>query len=89
MRQAQGELRVATRSKGLYEITRDVRKWVGTQQIGSGLLTVFIQHTSASLMIQENADPDIRRDLAEFFERLVPENTNWFRHTTEGMLRPP
>jgi secondary thiamine-phosphate synthase enzyme len=82
--QAQGELRVATRGKGLYEITREVRKWVGSQQIQSGLLTIFIQHTSASLVIQENADPDVRRDLSEFFERLVPENTPWFLHTTEG-----
>jgi secondary thiamine-phosphate synthase enzyme len=84
MKQEQGRLNVSTRSKGLYEITRDVRKWVGEQKIQSGLLTVFIQHTSASLVIQENADPDVRRDLAEFFERLVPENTPWFRHTTEG-----
>lgn len=84
MKQAQGELRVTTRAKGLYEITREVRKWVGPQQIESGLLTIFIQHTSASLLIQENADPDVRRDLSEFFERLVPENTPWFRHTTEG-----
>jgi secondary thiamine-phosphate synthase enzyme len=79
-----GELRVATRGKGLYEITREVRKWVAAQQIQNGLCTVFIRHTSASLIIQENADPDVRRDLAEFFERLVPENTPWFRHTTEG-----
>lgn len=84
MKQFQGELKVATRSKGLYEITRDVRKWIGAQKIQSGLCTVFIQHTSASLLIQENADPDVRRDLTEFFERLVPENTSWFRHTTEG-----
>lgn len=84
MKQAQGELQVATRSKGLYEITREVRKWIGSQQIQRGLLTVFIQHTSASLIIQENADPDVRRDLTEFFERLVPENTPWLRHTTEG-----
>jgi secondary thiamine-phosphate synthase enzyme len=82
--QAQGELRVATRTKGLYEITREVRKWVGSQQIRTGLCTIFIQHTSASLLIQENADSDVRRDLSEFFERLVPENTPWFRHTTEG-----
>jgi secondary thiamine-phosphate synthase enzyme len=84
VKQAQGELRVATRSKGLYEITREVRKWVGSQQIQIGLLTIFIQHTSASLIIQENADPDVRRDLTEFFERLVPEDTPWFRHTAEG-----
>jgi secondary thiamine-phosphate synthase enzyme len=84
VKQAHGELKVSTRGKGLYDITRDVRKWCGAQQIQSGLLTVFIQHTSASLTIQENADPDVRRDLGEFFERLVPENTPWFRHTTEG-----
>jgi secondary thiamine-phosphate synthase enzyme len=75
---------VSTRGKGLYEITRDVRNWVGGQNVKSGLLTIFIRHTSASLIIQENADPDVRRDLTEFFERLVPENTPWFRHTTEG-----
>lgn len=84
MKQANGELKVSTRGKGFYDITRDVRKWIGAQQIQSGLLTVFIQHTSASLTIQENADPDVRRDLGDFFERLVPENTPWFRHTTEG-----
>jgi secondary thiamine-phosphate synthase enzyme len=84
VKQAHGELRVSTRGKGLYDITRDVRKWLDERQIQSGLLTVFIQHTSASLTIQENADPDVRRDLGEFFERLVPENTPWFRHTTEG-----
>jgi secondary thiamine-phosphate synthase enzyme len=84
MTQSQGELRVSTRGKGLYEITRDVRKWVGAQNIRNGLLTIFIQHTSASLLVQENADPDVRRDLREFFERLVPENTPWFRHTAEG-----
>jgi len=92
MHQSQGELRVSTRGKGgrgkgLYEMTRDVRKWAGAQNMDSGLLrllTIFIQHTSASLIIQENADPDVRRDLTEFFERLVPESTSWFRHTTEG-----
>jgi secondary thiamine-phosphate synthase enzyme len=84
VKQVHGELKVSTRGKGFYDITRDVRKWIGDRQISSGLLTVFIQHTSASLTIQENADPDVRRDLGEFFERLVPENTPWFRHTTEG-----
>jgi secondary thiamine-phosphate synthase enzyme len=84
VRQANGELKIPTRAKGLYEITREIRKWTGGQGIRSGLLTVFIQHTSASLVIQENADPDVRRDLTEFFERLVPESTPWFRHTTEG-----
>jgi secondary thiamine-phosphate synthase enzyme len=84
VKQAHGELKIPTRGKGLYEITREVRKWVGAQQIPNGLVTIFIQHTSASLTIQENADPDVRRDLNEFFERLVPENTPWFRHTAEG-----
>lgn len=84
MTQSHGELRVVTRGKGLYEITREVRKWVAAQPIQTGLCTVFIRHTSASLIIQENADPDVRRDLTEFFGRLVPENTPWFRHTTEG-----
>ena len=84
MRQAFDELKVSTRGKGLYDITRDVRKWVNAQKLQNGLLTVFIQHTSASLTIQENADPDVRGDLVEFFERLAPEDTPWFRHTTEG-----
>jgi secondary thiamine-phosphate synthase enzyme len=84
MIQSHGQLRVHTRGKGLYEITREVAGWLKQQKIREGLLTAFIQHTSASLIIQENADPDVRRDLSEFFERLVPENTPWFRHTTEG-----
>ena len=84
MTQAQGEIAVATRGKGLYDISREVRRWVARQNIASGLLTVFIQHTSASLTIQENADPDVLRDMLEYFERLVPEKTPWFRHTTEG-----
>lgn len=84
MVQSQGDLRVSTRGKGLYEITREVHRWISAQQIRNGLCTVFIRHTSASLVLQENADPDVRRDLTEFFERLVPENAPWFRHTTEG-----
>lgn len=84
MKQAHGEITVASRGKSLIDITREVRSWVGKQQIAIGVLTIFIQHTSASLTIQENADPDVLRDVAEFFERLVPENTPWFRHTTEG-----
>jgi secondary thiamine-phosphate synthase enzyme len=85
VKQAQGGLSVSTRGKGFYDITRDIKKWIAAQPIQNGLLTVFIRHTSASLAIQENADPDVRRDLADFFERLVPENTPWFRHTTEGI----
>jgi secondary thiamine-phosphate synthase enzyme len=84
VKQGHGEIRVTTRGKGLYDITRQAREWVAEQGIGSGLLTVFVQHTSASLTIQENADPDVLRDLAQYFERAVPEGTPWFRHTAEG-----
>jgi secondary thiamine-phosphate synthase enzyme len=84
VKQAQFELRVPTRGKGLYDVTRQIASWVEGQKIATGLLTVFISHTSASLIIQENADPDVQRDICEFFERLVSEDTPWFRHTTEG-----
>jgi secondary thiamine-phosphate synthase enzyme len=84
VRQVHGEINVRTRGKGLYDITREVRNWVGEQGIADGILTLFLQHTSASLTIQENADPDVRSDLEEFLDRLVPESTKWFRHTTEG-----
>ena len=77
-------LQVATRGKGLYPFTRDVVKWVASTGVRDGLLTIFAQHTSASLAIQENADPDVVLDLADFFERLVPENDARYRHTTEG-----
>jgi secondary thiamine-phosphate synthase enzyme len=84
MKQFTHRMQVATRGKGLYPITKEIESWTGDQGVRTGLLTVFIQHTSASLTIQENADPDVVRDLDEFFERLVPENSKWFRHTTEG-----
>jgi secondary thiamine-phosphate synthase enzyme len=77
-------LEIATRGKGLYPFTQDVAKWVSSIGVQTGLLTLFIQHTSASLVIQENADPDVVLDLADFFERLVPENDRRYRHTTEG-----
>jgi secondary thiamine-phosphate synthase enzyme len=77
-------LTIPTRGKGLYPFTRGVRDWLAKQEIRDGLLTAFIQHTSASLVIQENADPDITLDLRDFFERLVPEEAEGFRHTTEG-----
>jgi secondary thiamine-phosphate synthase enzyme len=77
-------LEITTRGKGLYPFTRDVAKWVSSTGVQSGLVTLFIQHTSASLVIQENADPDVMLDLADFFERLVPENDPRYRHATEG-----
>ena len=67
LRQAQGKLSVRTNGQGLFEITPEVAAWLAHQHFESGLLTVFCQHTSASLIIQENADPDVRRDLQTFF----------------------
>jgi secondary thiamine-phosphate synthase enzyme len=84
MKQARHQLTVRTKGAGLYDITPQLRAWVGEQAIGDGLLTVFIQHTSASLTIQENADPDVLRDLDDFFRRLVPEDPQRYRHTAEG-----
>jgi secondary thiamine-phosphate synthase enzyme len=75
---------VPTRGKGLYEITAPIAQWLRESGIRTGLLTVFVQHTSASLTIQENADPDVIHDLNEFFNRLVPEDTRHYRHTVEG-----
>jgi len=77
-------LEVRTRGKGLYPFTREVAAWVASTKAETGLLTLFIQHTSASLVIQENADPDVVLDLADFFERIAPEGDPRYRHDTEG-----
>jgi len=84
MHQTQTSFDISTRGQGLYEFTRDVNAWVNSAAIETGLLTLFCKHTSASLTIQENADPDVQLDLKEFFERLVPEHMDWLRHTMEG-----
>jgi secondary thiamine-phosphate synthase enzyme len=84
MKQFTHRMQVATRGKGLYPITTEIADWTKQQGLRTGLLTIFIQHTSASLTIQENADPDVVRDIAEFFERLAPEDAPFYRHTTEG-----
>ena len=84
MRQATTELAVATPGRGLVEVTSPERRWVDAQRITDGLLTVFVRHTSASLLIQENADPDVRRDLDAFFARLVRDGDPLFRHDAEG-----
>ena len=78
------ELEIATRGKGLYPFTREAAHWLASTKATTGLLTVFIQHTSASLVIQENADHDVVLDLAEYFDRIVPEGESWYRHTVEG-----
>ena len=84
MKQAQTVLTVETRGQGLYEFTGEIRSWTGRQGVGTGLLTLFCRHTSASLTIQENADPDVQHDLAAFFRRLVAEDPSLYRHTMEG-----
>jgi secondary thiamine-phosphate synthase enzyme len=84
MKQAQDTITVATRGQGLYEVTAEVAPWVARQGIETGLLTVFCRHTSASLTIQENADPDVQRDLETYFSKLVPEDPRLYRHTSEG-----
>jgi secondary thiamine-phosphate synthase enzyme len=79
---------VSTRGQGLYEFTEAAEQFVRSHQPTEGLLTVFVRHTSCSLIIQENADPDVRRDLKTFFSRLVPPTDDpamrWVTHTTEG-----
>jgi secondary thiamine-phosphate synthase enzyme len=75
---------VPTRGKGLYPFTDLAEKWLREQSVSSGLLTLFIQHTSCSLVIQENADPDVTLDLRDFFDRLVPESGEHYRHRAEG-----
>ena len=77
-------LEIRTRGKGLLEITREVQAIVARAGLGEGLCTVFLRHTSASLLIQENADPSAKRDLEAWLERLVPEDDPLYTHTVEG-----
>ena len=82
--QDQTTLEIRTNGQGLTEITDPIQSWVAQSGIRSGQLTVFVRHTSASLTIQENADPDVRLDLETFFAQLVQENPSLYRHTCEG-----
>lgn len=84
LRQILRELTLSTRGRGFYEITREVAAFVHEARLQTGLATLHIQHTSASLLIQENADPGVRRDLERFFSRLVPDGDRLFEHTLEG-----
>jgi secondary thiamine-phosphate synthase enzyme len=84
LRQAFHELCIATRGRGFYEFTREIEQWVSENRFHTGLLTLQVQHTSASLLIQENADPDVRRDMESFFSRLVRDGDPIFIHTAEG-----
>jgi len=85
MRQAQHQLSIATSGKGLVEITSQVKRWVAGQGIATGFLTLYCRHTSASLLIQENADPAVQTDLANFFEEIAPEDSKRYVHKTEGL----
>ena len=84
MRQSQDILTLSTRGQSLIEFTREAHDFVRGSGIETGLLTIFCRHTSASLLIQENADPDVQRDLLAFFKRLVPDGDALFIHTAEG-----
>jgi len=78
------QLEVRTDGKGLYEITDDVQSKIDDFQVRNGTVSIFVQHTSCSIVIMENADPTARRDLEEFFDRLVPEDADYFTHDAEG-----
>jgi secondary thiamine-phosphate synthase enzyme len=84
MSQAMHVLHVRARRRGLVEFTADVRQWLSRQAVSSGLLTLFCRHTSASLLIQENAAPAVRHDLERFFDALAPEGAGLYEHDDEG-----
>jgi len=84
MAHKQTQLTIETRGQGLYEFTRELVTFCRESKISVGLVTVFCRHTSASLTIQENADPDVIRDLNEYFKRMVPEDSSLYSHTAEG-----
>src|SRR5580704_2787160 len=84
LRQSFHEVAIGTRGRGLYEFTREVKRWIEQNKFLEGLLTIHLQHTSASLLIQENASPDVQSDFERFFERLVPDGDPIFEHTMEG-----
>ena len=84
MRQATGSIEIATERQGLLDVTREVTRWVGAEGMSEGLLTIFCRHTSASLLIQENAAPDARADLERYFARIAPEDPGRYAHGEEG-----
>jgi len=84
MRQATGSLTIETRRQGLVEVTREITFWVDRQEMMTGLLTIFCRHTSASLLIQENAAPEVRSDLEAWIARIAPEDPSAYAHDDEG-----
>ena len=83
MKQAVHQLAISTRGQGLYEFTSSISEWLARQGIETGLLTVFCRHTSASLLIQENADPTVQMDIKNYFDRIAPESSTYI-HNYEG-----
>src|SRR5258708_14725581 len=84
LRQSFHELKLRTRGRGFYDFTSEITRWLSGEGLKQGLVTLHLRHTSASLLIQENADPGVRRDLEQFFARLVPDGDPLFVHTAEG-----
>ena len=85
MKQIFHEIRINTKGQGLYSFTNETLSWLNKQKINNGILNINVLHTSASLTIQENADPDVLHDLKFFFNKLVPMDNNLYKHTTEGI----
>ena len=84
MQQLFHEIKINTKGQGLYDFTNETVTWLNKQKINNGILNINILHTSASLVIQENADPDVLHDLKNFFDKLAPMNNKLYKHTTEG-----
>ena len=84
MKQCSHDITFQTSGSSLLDVTGPIRRWIMDQDLKAGLLTIFIRHTSASLIIQENADPDVLHDLDVFFRKLVPEGNHLYRHRAEG-----
>ena len=84
MQQAFHEIKINTKGQGLYDFTKKTISWLSGQKISNGMLNINILHTSASLVIQENADPDVLHDLKSFFDKLAPMDNKLYKHTTEG-----
>ena len=84
MKQVFNEIKIKTNAQGLYDFTKETISWVKEQKISNGILNINILHTSASLLIQENADPDVLHDIKFFFDKIAPMNNKLYTHTTEG-----
>ena len=85
MRQEFFNLELNTNGQRLYEFTSQTNKWLNDNEFNNGIINISIQHTSASLIVQENADPDVQTDLINFFNKLIPMNNSFYTHTTEGV----